>query len=115
MISMTSTHRQNRCLTRMHLSIVPPWQKPSPSLSQKAGRALQALKLGQELHAQRVAATQVASQSGKRTAKTRGVRIAAIARPYLDVRHLAKALIGMSRYDTDGSTLKAILEEQRRR
>ncbi|WP_298864178.1 hypothetical protein [uncultured Microbacterium sp.] len=88
--------------------------KAFPSLPQKAGRALEALLLGQELREQRLAAARkIASQPSPRTAKSRGVRIAAVVRPKPDLRLLAKAIVELSISDTDGSLLRELQEKQR--
>lgn len=90
--------------------------KAFPSLPQKAGRALQALLRGKELHEQRlVVAREAAGQPSPRTAKSRGVRIAAVARPKPDLRLLAKAIVELSISDTDGSLLRELQEKQRRK
>lgn len=89
--------------------------KSFPSLLQKAGRALQALLLGRELHEQRVAARQAAGTTLRCTATNRNVRIASVARPKPDVRFLAKALIDLSISDTDGSLLRKLQGRQQRR
>lgn len=89
--------------------------KAFPSLPQKAGRALQALLLGRELHEQRlVSAREAARHPSQRTAKSRGVRVAAVARPKLDLRLLAKAIVELCMSDTDGSLLKELQATQQR-
>ncbi|GAB2513273.1 hypothetical protein [Paramicrobacterium agarici] len=90
--------------------------KGFPSLPQKAGRALQALLHGHELHEQRlVAAHEAVGRPSSRTAKSRGVRIAAAARQKTDLRLLAKAIVELSISDTDGSLLSELEERQRRK
>jgi hypothetical protein len=51
----------------------------------------------------------------QRTAKSRGVRIAAVVRPKTDLRLLARAIVELSTSDTDGSLLRELQEKQRRK
>lgn len=90
--------------------------KAFPSLPQKAGRASQALLHGHELHEQRLVATrEAAHQPSPRTAKSRGVRLAALVRPKIDLPLLAKAIVELSMNDTDGSLLKELQAKRQRR
>ena len=89
--------------------------KAFPSLPQKAGRALQALLLGREVHRQRMADRKAVSATLNRPPRGRGVYIAAVARQEPDLRLLAKALIGLAESDTDGSLLRELQSNRKGR
>jgi hypothetical protein len=86
------------------------------SLPQKAGRAYQALRATIDGTPNQIVDTYRAETitTGMIAGKRRSLRITGIARPVVDHYILARALLALERYDTDGKLLTLAKKARRR-
>ncbi|WP_460530353.1 hypothetical protein [Humibacter ginsengiterrae] len=86
--------------------------KAFPSLPQKASRALEALQAHQAGQPNQLVEWHFANTgaSAKVGRKVRHVRVLGVSRPEIDIHHLAKALVALSKEDVDGALYKLALK-----